>query len=219
MSNDIICLFQVLGYIQVTNTYFFFHKHEVPQGLRVTQIRLICDIHPQKKETYRVQPTVGGDKLIVYIPLSTPISNLKTFKLHWNSVVSNPGTKYLLVDVKNCYLANLVANCEQYKIGIRLIPQYIIDKYNLIDNKVNSLLYISVQKGIYGLFQVGIIAHMALKEYLRPFRYDPASITPGFRRHKKNLITFTLLVDEFVIRYHRIEYALHLINTLQENMK
>ena len=68
---------------------------------------------------------------------------------------------------------------------------------------------------MYSLIQAGIIAHMALKGHLCPFRYEPAPITPGLWCHKKNRITFTLVVDGFLIRYQRREYAQYLINTLK----
>ena len=57
---------------------------------------------------------------------------------------------------------------------------------------------------------------MALKEHLHPFGYEPAPIIPGLWHHNKNGITFTLVVDNFGIRYQRREDAQHLINSFQE---
>ena len=70
-----------------------------------------------------------------------------------------------------------------------------------MDNKINGFLYVRVEKGIYGLVQAGIIAHTALNEHLQLFGYEPAPITPGLWHHNKNGITFTLVVDNFGIRY------------------
>ena len=70
-----------------------------------------------------------------------------------------------------------------------------------------------------GLVQAVIIAHTALKENLQLFRYEPAPISLGLWRHNKNGITFTFVVDNFGIKYHRKEHTLHLIHALQENMK
>ena len=72
---------------------------------------------------------------------------------------------------------------------------------------------------MYGLLQTDIIAHTALKEYLRPFGYEPAPITPGFFFHNKNRITFRPVVEDFGIIYQRRADAIHLLNPLQENMK
>ena len=53
---------------------------------------------------------------------------------------------------------------------------------------------------MYGLVQSGIIAHMDLREHLRPFGYDPEPITPRLWRQNKNGITFTLVFDNFGIK-------------------
>ena len=69
---------------------------------------------------------------------------------------------------------------------------------------------------MYGLFQEGIIPHTVLKENLHPFGYEPAPIDPGLCHHNKNVIIFTLVVDDFGIRYQRREESQHLINVVQE---
>ena len=89
---------------------------------------------------------------------------------------------------------------EYDKISISLIPQEVIDEYNFMDKKINGFLYVKVDKGMDRLVQSGIIAHTAIKEYLRPFGYEPAPITPGLCCNNKNGITFTLVVDEFGIK-------------------
>ena len=70
---------------------------------------------------------MGGYKLTFDGPVSTPTSDFTTSKLHWNSVISNPGSKYLVVDFKNFYLNNIMAKHEYYNIAISLIPQEVID--------------------------------------------------------------------------------------------
>ena len=94
-----------------------------------------------------------------------------------------------------------MAKHEYYKISINLIPQEVIDEYNLMDKQINCFLYVRVEKGMYGLVQAVIIAHTALKEHLQPFGYEPAPITPGLWRQNKNGINFTLVVDNFGIKY------------------
>ena len=81
-----------------------------------------------------MQITVVGDKLSFDIQVSTPTSDLSSPKLHCNSVISTPGAKYLVVGIKNFYLNNPMSKHEYYKIALSLIPQDIINKYNLVDN-------------------------------------------------------------------------------------
>ena len=62
-ANQIESLFQRIEYIEVTNTCFFIHKYDVPQGSKVTYNHILCDIRPQNTENHRVQLTLGGNKL------------------------------------------------------------------------------------------------------------------------------------------------------------
>ena len=64
--------------------------------------------------------------------------------MHWNIVISTPGSKYLVVDVKNFYLKNIMAKHEYYNISISLIPQEFIDEYNLMEKKINGFIYVKV---------------------------------------------------------------------------
>ena len=85
--------------------------------------------------------TVGGNKITYDGPFSTPIVDLTTAKLHCNSFISTPDSKYHIVDVKNLYLKNLMKNNEYYKIAINLTPQVIIYKYDLNNKKIDSYIY------------------------------------------------------------------------------
>ena len=76
-----------------------------------------------------------------------------------------------MVDVNNFYLNNAMLKHGYYRIDLSLIPKDIIEKYNLMDKKINGFIYVRVEKGLYGLFQSGTIAHTALKKHLRPFIY------------------------------------------------
>ena len=51
-----------------------------------------------------------------------------------------------------------------------------------------------------GLVQALIITNTFLKEHLQQFEYEPVPITSGFWHHKNNVITFTLMVDDFRVR-------------------
>ena len=143
---------------------------------------------------------MGGYRLTFDGPVSTPTSDITTSKMHWNSVISTPGSRYLVVDAKHFYLNNVMSKHEFYKISISLIPQAVIDEYDLMDKQINGFLYVRLEKVMYGIVQAGIIAHTALKRHLQPFGYEPAPITPGLWRHNKNGITFTLVVDNFGIK-------------------
>ena len=51
---------------------------------------------------------MGGNKLTHDGPVSTPTADLTMAKIHWNSVLSTPYGKYLIIDFNNFYLKNLM---------------------------------------------------------------------------------------------------------------
>ena len=68
---------------------------------------------------------------------------------------------------------------------------------------------------MYGIKQAGVIAHKALIKHLSPFRYHPARHTPGLWQHETRDTIFTLVVDNFAIKYTSLKNARHLLNALQ----
>ena len=54
---------------------------------------------------------------------------------------------------------------------------------------------------MYGLVQAGIIAHEVLRKHLKPYGYALAIINQGIWTHQERDIHFTLVVDNFRIRY------------------
>ena len=79
---------------------------------------------------------VGSNKTTYDGPVYTPTADLITTKLHLNSVLSTPYSKYLIIDVKNFYLKNPMKKNEYYKISIKLIPQDIVNKYELKNKQI-----------------------------------------------------------------------------------
>ena len=72
-----------------------------------------------------------------------------------------------------------------------------------------------IQKGMYGLPQAGKIANDKLKLHLAKFGYEPAPITPGLWRHQTHPLQFSLVVDDFGIKYECQEDITHLLNELK----
>ena len=107
---------------------FLIIRNKVPQGAKVKYCCIICNIRPQNKETKGVQIPVGGYKLTFDGPVSTPASDIITLKIYWDSLLSTPGSKNLVANVKNFYLNNLMSKNEFYKIPIRLITPEITNK-------------------------------------------------------------------------------------------
>ena len=164
--------------------------------------RLVCDIKEHKTETHQTRLTVGGNLLDFPVLLSTPTATVTTAKCLFNSVISTPGANCLFADVKNFYLNNDLPEPEYMKLHLHIIPQEIIDEYNL-HNLVDEdrWVYLNIVKGMYGLKQAGIIANMELTKHLDKFGYHPVQHSPGLWKHNTRSTIFILVVEDFAIKY------------------
>ena len=70
---------------------------------------------------------------------------------------------------------------------------------------------------MYGLPQAGILANKLLKQRLAKYGYYEVAHTPGLWKHLSRPISFTLVVDDFGIKYVGKEHADHLLNALKQH--
>ena len=87
---------------------------------------------------------------------------------------------------------------------------YKLDEKSTPDGRV----YVAVKRGMYGLPQAGILAQEQLKERLNKHGYEQSTFTPGFWTHKWRPISFSLVLDNFGIKYVGKEHANHLISVI-----
>ena len=66
---------------------------------------------------------------------------------------------------------------------MRLMPDEIIDEYNLKRFEHGGWVYIKIVKGLYGLPQAGKIANELLQKRLKMYGYHPVQFTPGLWTH------------------------------------
>ena len=74
-----------------------------------------------------------------------------------------------------------------------------------------------IQKGMYSLPAAGIITNKLLKACLAKKGYFELPHTPGLWKHVLRPITFTLVVDDFVVKYEGREHVEHLLAALEDN--
>jgi hypothetical protein len=113
------------------------------------------------------------------------------------------------------YLGTPMEIFDYMHIPIKLIPQEIIDQYNLLALVSDGHVYVEVQKDMYGLPQSGILSNQLLARRLAIHGYHQTKITPGLWRHVTRPIQFTLVVDDFGVQYVDKEHAEHLIDALE----
>ena len=84
---------------------------------------------------------------------------------------------------------------------MELIPPKIIEHYNLEQYDAEGYVYAKINRAWYGLKQAGCIAHDDLVEHLAKHDYVKTEHKEGLFRHKTRDISFTLVVDDFGIKY------------------
>ena len=105
---------------------------------------------------------------------------------------------------------------EYLRLSITIIPQEIIDHYNLLPLVRNGYVYIKIQRDMYRLPQTGILANNQPTKRLEPKGYYQCRHTPGLWRHNGRPILFSLVVEYFGIKYVGKEHADHLIAAIEE---
>jgi len=217
-ATEIHRLAQGNGTIPGTNTMFFIPVSAIPTGKRATYLRIVCAHRPEKANPYRVRWTVGGDRVEYFGDVSTKTADIVTAKLLFNSVLSTTNARCMMGDLKDFYLGTPMQP-EHYaymRIPVSAIPEAIMEHYHLHDLIHNGHVYVEIRKGMYGLPQAGRIANDHLQKLLLPHGYHPCPHTPGLWRHNTRDIRFTLVVDDFAVRYTNRDDALHLLSALRE---
>ena len=88
---------------------------------------------------------------------------------------------------------------EYMKLPFSIIPDEIFAQYNLKDEGV--WVYIKIRQGIPGLKQAGLIANDRLTRHIAKFGYTLSTKTPALWRHSTRNISFSLVVDNFGVKY------------------
>ena len=122
------------------------------------------------------------------------------------------------LDIKNFYLNTPMERYEYVRLKLDDVPTEIQIQYGLRDKvDQDGYVHIEVRKGMYGLPQAGILAQQLLEQRLNKHGHFQNKAVPGLWTHETRPISFTLVVDDFGIKYVGQEHALHLINILKEH--
>ena len=72
-----------------------------------------------------------------------------------------------------------------------------------------------MQQAVWGLPQAGILADKRLQRKLAPFGYSECVNTPGLWKHDTRTILFTLVDDDFGVKYVSKDDVDHLIDSIK----
>jgi hypothetical protein len=102
-------------------------------------------------------------------------------------------------------------------IKLAPLPQETIEKYDMNELAQDGNVYIEIQKGMYGLPQAGILANKLLQRNLAQDGYRLTTHTHGLWTRDTRPISFSLVVDDFGVKYVGREHAEHLMACIKKN--
>ena len=108
---------------------------------------------------------------------------------------------YTYMDATYSPLNNRMDRSDYTMIQISIIQQEFVDKYNIKVKEHNCYIFTQVTKGENGLPQSGQISHDALVKNLEHYGYRPLRKTLALWTHGRRTINFTLIVDDFGVKY------------------
>jgi hypothetical protein len=123
----------------------------------------------------------------------------------------------MMMDKKKHYLGTPFPRYEYTIMLLSRFPEEIVDKYNLKALAVDGWVYIEIIKGMYGLKKAGLLANQLLHTRLEFFGYYPARHRPVPWLHKTRPIDFSLIVDDFAVKYVGKQHADHLRKALLQS--
>ena len=121
------------------------------------------------------------------------------------------------LDIGGFYLETPMEGYEYMLMLLHLFPHHTIDQYKLQGNAQNGQVYLEVRKAIYGLPRAGALANKQLKKFPAPYGYYEVAHTPVIWRHATRPIQFSLVVDDFGVKYVGKQHVEHLVHCLKKN--
>ena len=121
----------------------------------------------------------------------------------------------MTINIKYFRLGNPMNQYEDMQIPVTYIPGYIMFQNNLVSLAVNNNILVKIRKGIYKLPHAGLIVQQRLNKYFYQYEYTSAESALGIYTHHARKTTFTLIVDDFGLKYYNTTKALYTINYLK----
>ncbi len=100
-------------------------KHVLCGGKKFTYGNPVVNYRPQKDDPHCIQITAGGNLITYKSSPSVCTANLDIDKLHWNSIISTKGAKYMCLDIKNFYLTAKLEYFKYMRMPLDLFPIWV----------------------------------------------------------------------------------------------
>ena len=162
-----------------------------------------------QKVDRRIRGTIGGDRINYPGAVSSATADIFSVKALLHAVVSDRYTKgtdtrFATLDIKDFYLGTPLQRKEYVSIPLKYIPADIISKYCLEPFIHNDSILFEVSKCMYGLPQAGLLSHNHLIGHLALHGYVQDRDVPCLFTHVSQDLQFTLVVDDFGVKYSNV---------------
>ena len=84
---------------------------------------------------------------------------------------------------------------------LEIFPEHVIEQYDGNRKAKIGRKYLEIRRFVYGLPQSGKLANKYLKAKLAPAGYYEVPHTPDLQKHILCPVEFTLVVDDFGVKY------------------
>ena len=186
-----------------TKTMKIIHASDKEKG------RIVSYYNPQltkkiknKKVLFRVRGTVGGNINDFTGNSTAYTASLPSVKILLNGVISDPNAKFMTIDAKDFFLHGSSGRKEYMRIPLKYFSDKDMEKYN-VNNFIkegDKSVLVEISGNMYGLVNA---AHVAQKDIVKLLNANGfiETNTPQLYKHKTKNIQFSLVVDDFGVKY------------------
>jgi len=164
----------------------------------------------------RVRWTVGGDRISCPFDVGTNTAALPTVNALFHACVSE-NAHFATIDIKDFYLGAELPSPESIRVFLDHTPPPLLDELGIAPfiqyQSSRPFCFFDLSKTVPGLPQSGHFSQLELLELLQSHGYSQTS-TPMLFRHSHLPISFTLVVDDFGIKYDSPSDLDHLLSCL-----
>jgi hypothetical protein len=175
-----------------------------------------CQIKVKEgKQVYRVRGTYGGNRTDYKGDTAAWTADLETVKVLLNAVVSED-SNWMTIDIKDFYLGTPMDREEYMWLDRSQITDSILQTHSDSIHFINNRAMVKIVKGIYGLPHAGKIAQARLIALLNEHGFHQSANTACLFTHSTRNIAFTLVVDDFGVKFKHNSDSEYLLSTLRK---
>jgi hypothetical protein len=150
-----------------------------------------------------VRWTIGGDRIEIDYEVGTNTAALPTVNALFHSIVFTHSFM-ATIDIVDYYLGAILPFPESVRIDVSSISLPTLTQLGLLPFLRHShgkpFLFCDVLKTVPGLPQSGVLSQLRFVSLLTQHGFSETT-TPMLFRHHTHSTTFTLVVDDFLVRY------------------